>query len=70
MEAQEYRTLQAVTHAIELKPGCKYLLIFKGDGLHRSDLDIVQDRLAAMGVSSLGVFLPEKVGFDIVEMVE
>jgi hypothetical protein len=65
-ELQE--TLKATSNVIELKPGHKYLLVFKGDGVSYRDLDTTQNRLAEMGISSLSVLLGGDVELSVVEV--
>jgi hypothetical protein len=66
----DIQTLTAVSNVIELKPGCKYLLVFKGENIHQPSLDRLQAQLTRMGISSLSVTLDGDIDFQVVEVPE
>jgi hypothetical protein len=63
----EENPLQFVSNVIELKPGHKYLLVFKGD-ISQTQLDHAMARLRASGIESVGLALIEGAELDVIEV--
>jgi len=64
-ELQE--ALKATSNVIELKPGHKYLLVFRG-GVSSEDLKMTQKYLSEMGISSLSISLEGDVELSVVDV--
>jgi hypothetical protein len=58
--------LKAVSNVIELKPGHRYLLVFKG-AITREQVAYALALLEAMHIPSIGFALWDGVGLDVVE---
>ena len=62
--------LQAVSNVIELRPGKKYLLVFKGDGLSNEALKEVLTGLRAQGIDTIGLALDDGQELTVIEVPE
>ena len=63
----EENPLQAVSTVIELKPGHKYLLLFKGD-ITMEQVNHATAVLRASGIECFGFAMGEGVDLDVIEV--
>lgn len=61
------KPLEAVSNAIELKPGHKYLLVFKGNMTVHQIAPIIE-QLRLMDIHSLGIALAENDDLQVIEV--
>jgi hypothetical protein len=62
--------LQAVSNVIEIKPGKKYLLVFKGEGVTDQALQRIVTGLRLEGIDSVGVALDDGQELTVIEVPE
>jgi hypothetical protein len=58
--------IQAVNNVIELKPGHKYLLVFKG--VTPEQMDHILHLLHSVGITGVGIGLEDGESLDVVEV--
>ena len=68
--SEDVKPLQAVSNVIELKPGCKYLLLFQGDHVSQAQVAKLRNMLADMGISCLSVTIDTTSDLQVVEVPE
>jgi hypothetical protein len=66
--AMNNEPLKAVSTVIELKPGHRYLLVFKGEAVSRDQVEHFTTLLQSMGIVSLGCVLRNDAALEVFEM--
>jgi hypothetical protein len=62
--------LKGVSNVIELKPGYKYLLVFKGPRLTAKSLHGVQEVLSELGIKGVSIALAMEDELQVIEVPE
>ena len=60
--------LQATSNVIELKPGHKYLLVFKSHTISQNAVEFFNGRLREMGIQCVSMMLNKEQSVEVIEV--
>lgn len=62
------KPLEAISNVIELKPGHKYLLVFKNTRYKAEEIDYLQGLLREMGIDCLSIDIHKDEDLQVIEV--